>query len=385
MPDQTAGGAVTMRLGLLRLTDAAPVALAATSGLFSEEGVTVALSVEPSWANVADKLAFGLLDGAVMLPPLALAMELGLRPAAARILVPMSLSLNGNSVVLKEELAAHVLQGGARPPALEAGRRLARLLRGERRRPRLAVVHAFSTHDLLLRYWLAASGIDPDEAIEMTVVPPADMPEALAAGRIDGFCAGAPWGAVAARNAAGRAVVLSSGIWRNHPEKCLAVRADWAERHPCALRAVLRALLRAGPACDDPARSASLAALLAEPGWVGVPADLVAASLTGGAGGDVDRSLFAAHAAAFPWRSHARWFAGQMSRWRSLPAEAASRAERAYRPDLYAEAARDLGLPVPGADRKTEGGHDAPWSLTTDSAPLSMLPDVFCDGARFGS
>jgi NitT/TauT family transport system ATP-binding protein/nitrate/nitrite transport system substrate-binding protein len=377
------GTQASMRIGLLRLTDAAPVAFAAARGLFAEEGVEVALSVEPSWANVADKLAYGLLDGAVMLPPLALAMELGLRPAATPLVVPMSLSLNGNSVVLAEEPARVVLEGDARPPALEAGRRLRHLLERGRLRPCLAVVHAWSTHDLLLRYWLAASRIAPEEAVDITVMPPAEMPKALAAGHIDGFCAGAPWGAVAARMGAGRAVVLSSEIWRNHPEKCLAVRADWADRHPSALQAVMRALLRAGIACDDPAGAEALATLLAEPGWVGVPTDLVAASLPGGQGGEVDRSVFAAHAAAFPWRSHARWLATQMARWRSLPADAMERAVRAYRPELYAQAARELGLPVPRSDHKTEGAHDAAWCLAADPTPIAMQPDPFCDGARF--
>lgn len=383
MSDPATKGSMVMRLGLLRLTDAAPVALAAARGLFAEEGVEVRLSVEPSWANVADKLAFGLLDAAVMLPPLALAMELGLRPAAGRLVVPMSLSLNGNSVVLGKDLAAAVMPGGVRPPALEAGQRLGRLIEASRLRPRLAVVHAFSTHDLLMRYWLAASGIDPKQAVELTVIPPPEMPEALVSGRIDGFCAGAPWGAVAARLGAGRAVTLSSGIWRNHPEKCLAVRAEWAERHAPALHAAMRALLRAGLACDDPVTSHALATLLAEPGWIGVPAELIAGSLAGGVGSDVDRSFFAAHAAMFPWRSHARWFAGQMGRWRTLPPDAAERAEQAYRPDLYAEAARSLGLPVPRIDRKPEGGHGAGWSLEADLTPIPMLPDEFCDHAQF--
>jgi NitT/TauT family transport system ATP-binding protein/nitrate/nitrite transport system substrate-binding protein len=377
-----AGGA-KMRLGLLRLTDAAPVALASTGGIFTEEGVKVALSIEPSWSNVADKLAYGLLDAAVMPPPLALAMDLGLRPAAARLVVPVSLSLNGNSIVLAERLAAPLLGGGTRPPALEVGRRLADIIRGGLR-PRLAVVHAFSTHDLLLRYWLAASGIDPENGVELSVVPPPEMPEALAAGRIDGFCAGAPWGAVAARAGTGRTVVLSSAIWRNHPEKCLAVRADWAERHPQLLQAVLRALLRAGRICDDPASAEMLAALLAAPDWIGLPVDLLATSLPGYGGGESDGSVFAAHATGFPWRSHARWFATQMARWRSLPEDATERAARAYRPDLYAQAARALGLPVPLVEEKTEGAHDAPWLLPADPTALAMLPDPFCDGACFG-
>jgi NitT/TauT family transport system ATP-binding protein/nitrate/nitrite transport system substrate-binding protein len=375
-----------VRLGLLRLTDAAPVFLAEARGLFAAEGVAVRLSVEPSWANLADKLAFGLLDAAVMLPPLAIAVALGLRgPAATPLLVPSGLSLNGNAVVLARELAEAALGEGspaAAPAPLEVGRRLRACLASRpRRRPRLAVVHAFSTHDLLLRYCLAASGIDPERDVAITVVPPAETADALAAGRIEGFCAGAPWGAVAERVGVGRAVLPSSAIWRHHPEKCLAVAAGWAERAPETLQALLRALLRAGARCDDPAGAGTLAGLLAEPARVGVPADLIAATLPVGV--EENRSVFAAHAAGFPWRSHARWFAAQMARWRPLPADAAERAERLYRPDLHARAARAVGLSVPLADRKVEGGHDRPWELPAEPAPIPMRPDGFCDGARF--
>jgi two-component system, oxyanion-binding sensor len=358
--DPAPGGRV--RIGLLRLTDAAPVVLAGARGLFAGEGVAVELAVEPSWANLADKLSYGLLDAAVMLPPLALATTIGLRPAGAPLIVPMSLSLNGNSVSLSEHLATPILVGG-RPSPLEAGRRLRHLIAGGTR-PTLAVVHAWSTHDLLLRYWLAANGIDPARDVAWTVVPPAEMVDALAAGRIDGFCAGAPWGAMAARAGLGRTVVVSSEIWRNHPEKCLAVRASWAEAQPAALQAVLRTLLKASIRCDDPAEAPALAALLAEPSFVGVPAEAIAASLPGGQGGEVDRSVFAAHGATFPWRAHARWFLGQMARWRELPPglDIAAAAEQVYRPDLYATAALALGMALPEA--------------TTDRG-------AFCDGAAF--
>lgn len=354
-----------VRIGLLRLTDAAPVVLAAARGLFAEEGVAAELIVEPSWANLADRLSYGLLDAAVILPPLALAMALGLRLPATRLVVPMSLSLNGNSVTLANALAAPLLEGG-RPAPLEAGRRLRALLaRG--RQPVLAVVHAWSTHDLLLRYWLAASGIDPERQVDWTVVPPAAMVDALSSGRIDGFCAGAPWGAAAAAAGLGRTVVVSSGIWRDHPEKCLAVRTSWAEQHPAALQGVLRALLRAASRCEDPAETPALAALLAQPSFVDAPVETIASSLAGGAGGEVDRSRFAPHAATFPQSAHARWFLQQMARWRELPAglDAARLAAEIYRPDLYRNAARAVGLPPPLLPARV------------DSA--------FCDGASFES
>ena len=68
-----------LRLGALRLTDSAPLIVAQEFGFFADEGLDVALSMEPSWANVADKLAHGALDAAAILPPLAFAIALGAR------------------------------------------------------------------------------------------------------------------------------------------------------------------------------------------------------------------------------------------------------------------------------------------------------------------
>ena len=367
-----------VRLGLLRLTDAAPVVLAQEAGLYAAEDLEVRLSVEPSWANLADKLSYGLLDAAIMLPPLALAVSLGLRAAGTRLIVPMGISLNGNGVTLSTALADEIPPG---LPALEAGQRLRRLLEG-RAPPRLAVVHARSTHYLLLRYWLAASGIDPDRDVSIGVIPPAEMVARLAAGKIDGFCAGAPWGVMAERERLGRNVIMSADIWRNHPEKCLAVRADWAEQQPALLQRLLRALLRAAQHCDDPAEAPALAALLAQERYIGVPAEAIAASLAGGALGG---SVFFSQAANWPWRSHATWFLGQMARWGELPAslDHAAAAQQIYRPELLAQAARALGLPVPADDRKPEGGHEMAWRIAADPTPIEMAPDPFCDGARY--
>lgn len=337
-----------LRLGLMRLTDAAPVVLAAADALFAEEGLEVALSVEPSWSNIADKLAFGLLDGAVMVPPLALAMTLGLRPAATSLVVPMSLSRNGNSVVVGRALATRMgVAGGVLPPA-EAGGRLLGLIRAGMR-PRLAVVHAWSTHDLLLRHWLSACGIDPEGDVTITVVPPSEMPLALAEGRIDGFCAGAPWSAVAAAEGVGRTLLHSSAIWPEHPEKCLALRADWAAREQAATRGVLRALLRAGARCGERGTAERLAGLLAGPAYVGVAMPLIRASLPGGEGGDVDRADFTPGAATTPWPAHAAWFTRQMARWSPLPDDAVARGVATYRPDLHRAAALSLGVALPAA------------------------------------
>lgn len=384
------------RIGILRLTDAAPLVIAREAGYFAAEGIDVELSVEPSWANIADKLVYGLIEGAMMLPPLALALSLGLRggDGLEALVVPASLSLDGNTVTLAERWAGPVLDEppgeGAALTALETARRFARLLRQQRERPRLAVVHTFSTHNLLLRYWLAAGGIDPDRGVSLAVVPPAQTVAAMSAGQIDGFCAGAPWGEIAARAGLGRAVATSHMIWNHGPEKVFAMRRAIAERHPDRVQAVLRALLRAAAYCDAPEHAGAVAAILSQDCYLALPAEVILTSLPG-AGlptaplpANADRCVFFANAATFPWRSHAEWFLREMVRWGFVGAAAHPKAASAlYRPDLYSQAARSLGLSVPTADRKSEGYHAEPWLLPALPAPVPMGADRFGDGARF--
>src|SRR5262245_60089909 len=62
---------------------------------------------------------------------------------------------------------------------------------------RLAVVHPHSGHNYELRYWLAGCGIDPDRDIEIVIVPPPLMAEALGTGSINGYCVGEPWNTAA--------------------------------------------------------------------------------------------------------------------------------------------------------------------------------------------
>lgn len=300
-----------IRLGVLRLTDSAPAVLAEAEGLFAAEGIDVALRVEPSWANVADKLCWGKLDAAIMLPPLALAAVLGLRGPPTRLIVPMGISRGGNAVVASQDAAAAV------PPALTPAAKAAALgawMREQRSPPRFAVVHVFSTHNLLLRHWLASAGIDPDRDLEIVVIPPERVVSELAAGHIAGFCAGAPWGDLAEETGAGRILLGSSAIQPRHAEKCLGLRADWAADQPGAVAALLRALQAAQRLCDLPERAAALAALLA--GRLDLPRTATRAALAGGGG--VEQIAFAA--AARLEAADGLWFLREMRRWGWLEA-----------------------------------------------------------------
>jgi two-component system, oxyanion-binding sensor len=328
-----------IRIGVLRLVDSAPVLLADARGMFRDQGLDVQVSIEPSWSNVADKLAYGVLDAAVMLPPLALAACAGLRGPKARLLVPMSLSQGGNAIVASNAVLAELTQQNEVPRI-----RLMEWLRAQPVRPRFAVVHAFSTHNLLLRYWLASGGADPDRDIETVVIPPENVVEALAAGAIAGFCAGAPWGDVAEARRAGRILIGTSAIWPFHPEKCLCIGEAWADANPGLLSALLRAVLRAQVRCDQPEEAAAIATLLADPNGLGLPEQACLSALPGGSG--AERIRFHSREAWFPAQAHALWFLGQMRRWGGLDetVDLAALASQVYRPDLLASAVEAEGL-----------------------------------------
>jgi ABC-type nitrate/sulfonate/bicarbonate transport system substrate-binding protein len=381
---KTSAAGTRLRIGFLRLTDSAPVIVAGEFGYFAEEGVDAELLEEPSWANIADKLSYGFLDAAIIVPPLAFAIELGLRGISQQLIIPAAVSLGGNTVTLSRDLAAQVTQRAAQD-SLSTPQALAACIAGRDQPLTLGVVHAYSTHNLLLRYWLATAGLVAGRDVKLSVVSPARAVEALQSGQIAGFCAGAPWGEIAAREGVGAAVATSDDIWRNAPEKAFAVRAGWAQENPDALKGAIRALARAAQFCDAPENASYTGALLSRHRFLNVDSHAILSSLPGGAVVQRNVSRFWRQAATFPWRSHAHWFLAQMARWDLIDrrTDRAQLAARVYRPDLYREAMAPLDVNVPVADTKPEGAHASTWALEALPHPIPMAPDTFCDGQVF--
>lgn len=373
-----------IRIGILRLTDSAPAIVAQEFGFFAEEGVDAELVTEPSWANIADKLAYGFLDAAVIVPPLAFAVDLGMRGLSQPMIIPYNISLGGNTITLTRDLAAGT-RALAADQSLTLPKALAARLRDTPDPVTLGIVHSFSTHNLLLRYWLASGGLEAGRNIKLTVVPPARAVEALSSGQIAGFCAGAPWGDVAARAGVGATIATSNDIWQNAPEKAFAVRARWAEEQPQALHGAIRALMRAAQFCDAPENASYTAALLSRHKYVDVDSHALLSSLPGGAIKPPTVSSFWRNAATFPWPGQALWFLRQMARWDLIDSglDLHALAARVYRPDIYRTVAAPLGLPLPLSDFKIEGVHPAAWRLDAAPNPIPMGPDRFCDGAVF--
>jgi NitT/TauT family transport system ATP-binding protein len=362
---------VPLTVGFVPLIDCAPLVVAVEMGFAAAEGLTLTLKRENAWATIRDRVIVGHFQAAQMLGPMPIASRLGVGQLTVDLIAPMALGWGGNAItVAGATWQAMCAQGAAEAAGPAQQGRALRAVLGARALSgaaplTLAMVHPFSSHHYALRYWLAASGIDPDEDVRLVVVPPAFMVDALRDGQIDGFCVGEPWNSLAVAAGAGNIVTPTTAIWQRNPEKVLGMRADWALRHPDETKALIRALYRACHWCDH-AEAGELARLLARPDIIGEPAAEIERGLSGAlclAPGSVPVTVaefqgFARQFGTVPRASHALWFHTQMVRWKQLPAasaaESAARAATArdtYRCDLYRDAVQSLGVEVPVVDQ----------------------------------
>jgi ABC-type nitrate/sulfonate/bicarbonate transport system substrate-binding protein len=389
----------SVTLGFIPLLDCAPLIVARDKGYFRKHGLDVLLLREPSWATLRDRVALGLLDGAHMLQALPLAITAGLGGLKVPVLTACVLNLGGNGITISTELwqELHAIDPAAAEDAVAAAKALATVI-AERRARRLppltfAATFPYSSHNYELRLWLTAGGIDADRDVKLVVIPPQQMLSHLAGGRIDGYCVGAPWNSMAAVQGVGRVVCAKCDIWDSAPEKVFGVTRAWAERHPNAHRALLRALIEAGAWLDDPRNHGEAAALMGRPEIVNAPAALIEALLSGRLFVEFEKParllpdliVFHRYAANFPWRSQALWTLTAMCRAGQINSDLDLRALAAQvvAPDTYRAAAAELGLPAPTIDDKTEGTHANGWTLHQATRPIAMGPDRILGGRVF--
>ena len=384
-----------LSIAFLPLTDAAPLIAARERGFAEAEGIDLSLIRDTSWATVRDRLAYGQVQGAHLLAPLAVAVTLGLSQACCPIAAPFKLNDNGNALTLSSELAVALDPDPRNRIAdpIATAHDFAGAIGLHRRKPVIGIVHRFSSHALMLRYWLGYAGVNPDRDVSLRVLPPSLMTQALRLGEIDGFIVGEPWSSVAVAEGIGEIAAVGVNIWRRGVEKVLATRADWAEANPELLDRLLRALDRAAAWCDDPANHAALAALLARPDYIGQPADLLQQALggrmplvRGGEPASVPGFLvFHDGATNFPWRSQALWIYSQFVRWGMVEPsrEAEAAAAGVFRSDLYRRALAGSGVALPGASMKVEGALANPLAAASHQGSLMLAPDRFFDGKAF--
>lgn len=364
-----------IKLGFIKLTDMAPLAIAYEKGFFEDEGLYVTLEPQANWKIVLDRVITGELDGSHMLAGQPLGATIGIG-TKAEVITAYSMDLNGNAItvsnqvwsLLKPSLAMDAQGKVAHPIKADALKPVVEKFKAEGKPFKMAMVFPVSTHNYELRYWLAAGGLSPGfyspgdvggqirADVQLSVTPPPQMPATLEAGTINGYCVGEPWNQQAIAKGVGVPVVTDSEIWKNNPEKVFGVTKAWSEKNPNTHLAILKALLRASMWLDanNGANRKEAAQILSRPEYVGADYRVIASSMTGTfefGKGDVrpvpDFNVFFRYNATYPYVSDAIWYLTQMRRWGQI-AEAkpdewyTNTAKQVYRADLYLKAAQLL-------------------------------------------
>ncbi|KQZ76432.1 nitrate transporter [Sphingopyxis sp. Root214] len=388
--------AETFRIGFLPLVDAALPILAHELGFAAREGISIELVRDMTWATVRDRLLYGHTDAAHMIAPLAIATALGRDRPAVPMAVPFVLGLNGNAVTFSTQLARDVGLGETLgdPATIGAALRRVAAARKIAGRPlRFGVVHRYSSHNYMLRYWLAGVGIRPDTHVDIVVTSPPFAADALAAGEVDGICVGEPWNSIAVERGVGHIALATAQIWRRGVEKVLAMREAIADERRDAVEALLRALHAAAAHFVEPGTAEESADILARSEYLGAPRDAILRAITdrirlvpGGEPIHYPDFMFQHREAAnFPWRSQAAWLYSQMLRWDGVTYSAtdAATAGAVFRPDIYRAALAGSGAPLPGASSKLEGGIGEPLGAGSVQGRLVLGSDRFFDGRAF--
>jgi bicarbonate transport system ATP-binding protein len=341
---------VNLEIGFVPLTACAPLAVAQEKGLFVKHGLDeVSLVRETSWRGIVDGIAGGYLDGAQMPAGMPVWFTVGGHEGQEEplpVVTALTMTRNGNAITLSKEFYQQGVQSA------QEYKEMLLALRGKPHR--LGIVHPSSMHNILLRYWLAAAGIDPDNDVELKNLPPAQMVVDLKKGSIDGYCVGEPWNLRAAMEGAGFTVATDLEIWEGHPGKVLGVREDWANTYPNTHIALTKALLEACQYCADPNNHAEIQQLLATREYLstneeyiklGDPNSPLECSLEQPMR-EYAHHLFFGNSVNRPSRTEHLWMMAQMARWGDIPFPRnwVEVLERVCRVSAFSTAARELGL-----------------------------------------
>jgi len=352
------------RLGFIALTDASPLIIAKERGFFTKHGMPdVEVLKQASWGATRDNLVLGSggggIDGAHILSPMPYQFSAGV--ATNGKILPMNilarLNINGQGISVGNDLKSVKVGLDARG----AKARFAQL-KAAGNIAKIAMTFRGGTHDLWIRYWLAAAGINPDVDVSTIVIPPPQMVANMKSGTQDAFCVGEPWNGQLVNQKVGYTACLTSEIWMNHPEKAFAMRAEWVDKHPNAARALTAAIMEAQMWCDQMSNRPAMCSVVSGRQWINVPMGDILPRLQGTinygdgrtAQGSPHIMKFWRDNASFPFKSHDLWFVTEDVRWGVLPAKTSKSAlvNKVNRSDIWRAAAADLGVKAPASDSR---------------------------------
>jgi nitrate/nitrite transport system substrate-binding protein len=359
------------KLGFIALTDASPLFVAKEKGIFAKYGMPdVDVQKQASWGTTRDNLVLGSegngIDGAHILTPMPYLISSGKvtqnnQPTPMYILA--RLNLNGQCISVAKEYSDLKVGVDTAPfkAALDKKKATGKSIKA-------AMTFPGGTHDLWIRYWLAAGGIDPDKDIETIVVPPPQMVANMKVGTMDCFCVCEPWNLQLIHQEIGYTAITTGELWNKHPEKSFGMRAAYVDKYPKAAKALLMAVMEAQQWCEKPDNREEVAAICAKRQWINCPVDDVTDRVKGkfdyGTGKVVENSphmmRFWADNASYPYQSHDLWFMTEDIRWGKYEAgyDAKALIAKVNREDLWKDAAKDLGVAASEIPTSTSRGKE---------------------------
>jgi len=362
-----------LKIGFIALTDCAPLVIAKEKGFFKAEGLDVHVAKEGGgWPGIQQKVISGEYDFSHALAGMPIAATLGIN-GNAHLQALLSLDFNGNAITYGNDIIKKMEEFGLdkteRPVTADSLKKYIdskRAKEGKNYQPlSFGMVHPVSTHNYELRYWMASSGIRPDQDCTIKPFPPPTMPSNLIAGNIEGYCVGEPWNSRIVLKGKGSALVTNYDIWNNNPEKVLQARADFVKKNPETTKAVMRAVIKAQKWLDESWENREEAiGYLAKRNYVNAPKNVLRKSMSGtflyNKGVDSANpmfNVFANNYASYPFYSHGMWFVTQMYRWGQLDKAVDMKAliKKVYRPDLFAEVAKEVNYILPPSAWKKDG------------------------------
>jgi nitrate/nitrite transport system substrate-binding protein len=364
---EAAGPEVTKAiLGYIALTDAAPLIIAKEKGYFAKYGMKdVEVSKQASWGATRDNLVLGAqangIDGAHILSPMPFLISTG-KVTQNNVPTPMytlaRLNYDSQAISVSNEFkdAKVGVDAGGLKAAFAAKRAAGKDVK-------VAVTFPGGTHDLWMRYWLAAAEIDPDKDVQTIVVPPPQMVANMKVGNMDAFCVGEPWNEQLVNQDIGFTACTTGEIWSKHPEKCLGMRAEWVDKNPMAAKALLAAIMEAQQWCEKTENKQAMSDILGQRQWFNVPATDVAGRLKGDINYGRGRIEIATNlqmkfwedgSVSYPFKSHDTWFVTENIRWGKFAADTDIKAlvDKVNREDLWKEAAKSIGVASPASSSR---------------------------------
>ncbi|MEO0836915.1 MAG: ABC transporter substrate-binding protein [Cyanobacteria bacterium J06642_3] len=334
-----------LRIGFIPITCATPIIMSEPLGFYKKYGFNAEVVKMPSWGAVRDSAIAGELDAYHMLAPMPIAMTLGLGSASFGVKLASIENINGQAITVANKYKDKV-KGPADFKGFVIG-----------------VPFPYSMHNLLLRYYLATGGLDPDKDVKIRPVPPPDSIAQIVAGDIDAYLMPDPFNQRAVFEEVGFIHKLTKELWEGHPCCAFAASDEWISANPNTFRALNKSIIEAAGYARNPANRPEIAKAISERAFLNQPVEVVEAVLTGnfedGLGNTKsipDRIDFD----PYPWQSFANWISSQLVRW---DLQGDEKVKTAIAEDKYEEVGKEIFMTDLARELAQEVGQTPPADI----------------------